>query len=214
MNMLWVKLCRRLVVFVLGTLLLCGSAYFSNLCAEEPKEAQEAKQPQEEKNINPVFPLKLQLIWGTDTNINNVEHLKGKFKEVDPAVKKRLGEFLKWNYYYEISSKKVDLKEPKEYSVVMSKHCEIKISKVEDEVVEVKLYGKDKMVVKKKARITPKKPQSIAGKTESTAEFWCVLISVDDDPTGEKEAALKKELELKEQKKEKDQAPVKAEEKK
>jgi hypothetical protein len=214
MNMLWVKLCRRLVVFVLGTLLLCGSAYFSNLCAEETKEAQEAKQPQEEKNINPVFPLKLQLIWGTDTNINNVEHLKGKFKEVDPAVKKRLGEFLKWNYYYEISSKKVDLKEPKEYSVVMSKHCEIKISKVEDEVVEVKLYGKDKMVVKKKARITPKKPQSIAGKTESTAEFWCVLISVDDDPTGEKEAALKKELELKEQKKEKDQAPVKAEEKK
>lgn len=214
MNIFWVKLCRRLAVFVLGTLLLCGSAHLSNLCAEEPKEAQEAKQPQEEKNINPVFPLKLQLIWGTDTNINDVERLKGKFKEVDPAVKKRLGEFLKWNYYYEISSKKVDLKEPKEYSVVMSKHCEIKISKVEDEVVEVKLYGKDKMVVKKKARITPKKPQSIAGKTESTAEFWCVLISVDDDPSGEKEAALKKELALKEQKKEKDQAPVKAEEKK
>jgi hypothetical protein len=214
MNIFWVKLCRRLAVFVLGTLLLCGSTYFSNLFAEEPKDAQKAKQPQEEKNINPVFPLKLQLIWGTDTNINDVEHLKGKFKEVHPAVKKRLGEFLKWNYYYEISSKKVDLKEPKEYSVVMSKHCEIKISKVEDEVVEVKLFGKDKMVVKKKARITPKKPQSIAGKTESTAEFWCVLISVDDDPTGEKEAALKKELELKEQQKEKGQAPVNPEEKK
>lgn len=213
MNIFWVKLCRRLAVFVLGTLLLCGSTYFSNLFAEEPKDAQKAKQPQEEKNINPVFPLKLQLIWGTDTNINDVEHLKGKLKEVDPAVKKRLGEFLKWNYYYEISCKKADLKEPREYSVVMSKHCEIKINKIEDEIVEVKLYGNDKMVVKKKARITPGKPQSIAGKTESTAEFWCVLISVDDDPTGEKEAALKKESALKEQKKEKDRTPVKAEEK-
>ncbi len=214
MNMLWDKLCRSLIVFVLGTLFLCGSAHFSSLYAEEPEEAQEAKKPQEEKNINPVFPLKLQLIWGTDTNINDVEHLKGKLKEVDPAVKKRLGEFLKWNYYYEISCKKADLKEPREYSVVMSKHCEIKINKIEDEIVEVKLYGNDKMVVKKKARITPGKPQSIAGKTESTAEFWCVLISVDDDPTGEKEAALKKESALKEQKKEKDRAPVKAEEKK
>jgi len=211
MNMFWVRLCRRLSVLVLGTLLFCGSAHFSNLCAQEPEDA---RQTQEEKNTNPVFPLKLQLIWGTDTSIDDVERLKGKFKEVEPAVKKRLGEFLKWKYYYEISSKKVDLKEPREYSVVMSKHCEIKISRVENEVVEVKLYGKDKMVVKKKARITPKKPQSIAGKAESTAEFWCVLISVDDDPTGEKEAALKKELELKEQQKEKEAAPAEPAEKK
>ncbi|MDI9400620.1 MAG: hypothetical protein ACOX2U_03275 [Limisphaerales bacterium] len=218
MNMFWVKLYRGLVGSMLVAALFCGTAHFSQAYAdaEVAPDTKKTKESQERKNIDPVFPLKLQLIWGTDTNIDEVEHLKGRFKEVKPEIQKRLEEFLKWNHYYEISCKKVDLKEPKEYSVVMSKHCEIKIRKIENEkeVVEVKLYGKDKMVVRKKARITAKKPQSIAGKTESTSDFWCVLISVDDDPTGEKEAARKKAEELKALKKEKEKESAKTEEKK
>ena len=170
-------------VFISLTLFLscvCFTELKAEVCAAEASKSGED------------FPLKLQLIWGTDKDIKGTS-VENKFKEVDPTVKERLGEFLKWKYYYEISCKRINLVDDKEQKVRMSKKCEIEIQKIEGQTVEVKLYGEDKMVVKKRAKITAKKPQSVAGKTEENSDFWCVLISVDDDPKGEKDAEKKAE---------------------
>lgn len=175
------KFYRSLFAFFISLALFLSCACSTVVRAEESKNEAD-------------FPLKLQLIWGTDKDIKGTP-MENKFKEVDSTVKERLGEFLKWKYYYEISCKRVNLVDDKEKKVRMSKKCEIEIQKIEGNTVEVKLYGEDKMVVKKRAKITAKKPQSVAGKNEETSDFWCVLISVDDDPKGEKEKDAEKKTE-------------------
>lgn len=121
------------------------------------------------------FPLKLQLIWGTDTTLKT-----NKFKAVSPETKKKFEEFLKWENYYEISCKRINLTDDAERSIQMSDKCKIKIRKIEEKTIEVKLYGEGKLIIKKRTKITAKKPQSIAGRNEANSDFWGIMISVDD----------------------------------
>ena len=124
-----------------------------------------------------LLSLKFQLIWGTNMDLTGK---KVKFKEVDDEVKRRLGEFLKWNAYYEISCQRIQLKDSNEQTVKMSKKCEIKVNRIGPNVIEAILFGEGKLLLKKKAKITKNKPHSLAGKNEANADFWCVFISLDD----------------------------------
>ena len=105
-----------------------------------------------------LLSLKFQLIWGTNMD------LTGK----------------KVKFYYEISCQRIQLKDSNEQTVKMSKKCEIKVKRIGPNVIEAKLFGEGKLLLKKKAKITKNKPHSLAGKNEANADFWCVFISLDD----------------------------------
>ena len=146
------KFYRSLFAFFISLTLFLSRACSTVVRAEESKDEAD-------------FPLKLQLIWGTDKDIKGTP-MENKFKEVDSTVKERLGEFLKWKYYYEISCKRVNLVDDKEKKVRMSKKCEIEIQKIEGNTVEVKLYGEDKWSSKKEQRSLPKNLNRWQGKTK------------------------------------------------
>lgn len=160
--------------------LLVGMLFFGG-AAVGPVHAEDAKK------VEPL-PIRLQLIWGTDSKSKS-----GRFEEVDPAIKERLNEFLKWQYYYEISNKQVKLEDDKLQSVQMSKKCEIRIRRIENRTVEVQLYGENKLIIKKRAKISARKPQCVAGRNEVNADFWGVLISLDDGSVKEAKAGAEAE---------------------
>ncbi|HEU0047148.1 MAG TPA: hypothetical protein VFQ43_06055 [Nitrososphaera sp.] len=115
--------------------------------------------------------LQAQLVWGT----NNDKPDDPKLKEVDAKVTERLRTALKWKNYFEVNRQNFIVRAGTPKKVKMSDHCEIEVENFGNSSIEVKLYGKGKMVVKKTQKIKPGELLIFAGDDKNDTAWFVVL---------------------------------------
>lgn len=112
---------RRLALLCMAVLLCTGSAL--SAAAGELK-------------------LDVRLVWGTnDDKSPNPDH-----KPVDSKIATTLSKAFKWKNYFQVSSQKVDVANRDSKKVKLSEQSEVVIKEMEGDKIEVKVYGKGKVV--------------------------------------------------------------------
>jgi len=138
----------RCQTWLLALLLACGSILASDL------------------------KLEAQLIWGT----NEPKSPNPQHKPAEVAVAKKLSELpFKWTHYFEVNRKEFTVPQDQPRRIAMSEECEISVRQVENDQVEVILYGKGKRV----GRITQKLPKGemlVLGGNAPNYTAWFVVL--------------------------------------
>ena len=119
--------------------------------------------------------LQAQLVWGT----NNEKPDDPKLKDVDPQVKDKLRGVFKWKNYFEVNRQDFTLTASAPRKVKMSDLCEIEVQNLGNSSVELKLYGKGKMVVRKTQRIKSGELLVLAGDDKNDTAWFVVLSLVE-----------------------------------
>jgi len=116
--------------------------------------------------------LEAQLIWGT----NESKSPNPRHKPVEEPVAQKLKELpFKWTHYFEVNRKEFTVSKEESRRVSMSEECEIQVRRLEDEQVELTLYGKGKRV----GRVTQKLPKSemlVLGGNAPNYTAWFVVL--------------------------------------
>src|SRR5712671_6393683 len=89
--------------------------------------------------------LQAQLVWGT----NKEKPDDPKLKEVDPGVAEKLLKVFKWKNYFEVNRQHFAIAVGASKRIKMSDDCEIEVHNQGNSSIEVKLYGKGKLAVRK-----------------------------------------------------------------
>lgn len=120
--------------------------------------------------------LEAQLIWGThEEKSPNPRH-----KPVDAQVARKLKDLpFKWSHYFEVHRKEFTVSRDQPRRVTMSDECEINVRQVENDQIELTLYGKGKRV----GRITQKLPKGemlVLGGNAPNYTAWFVVLQRKD----------------------------------
>jgi hypothetical protein len=115
--------------------------------------------------------LQAQLVWGT----NKEKPDDPKLKEVDPSVAEKLRKVFKWKNYFEVNKQNVTVTVGSPKKVKMSDHCEIEVQNLGSASIEVKLYGKGKLAVRKTQKIHPTELLVLAGDDKDDTAWFVVL---------------------------------------
>ncbi|MCS7091211.1 MAG: hypothetical protein RMN51_03040 [Verrucomicrobiota bacterium] len=116
--------------------------------------------------------LEAQLIWGTnEPKSPNPDH-----KPVEQKVAQKLKDLpFKWSHYFEVTRKTFTVRKNDSRQVTLSEECEIHVRQLEDDQVELTLFGKGKRV----GRITQKLPKSemlVLGGNAPNYTAWFVVL--------------------------------------
>jgi hypothetical protein len=117
--------------------------------------------------------LQARLIWGTDQE----KPKDPKLKELDSALKDRLKGVFKWKNYFEVNLQKFAVTPEAPKTVVMSDKCKIEVQNLGEALIEVKLFGEGKMVVKKRQPIKPGQPFVLAGDGKNDTAWFVVITA-------------------------------------
>jgi hypothetical protein len=119
-----------------------------------------------------VMKLQAQLVWGTtDARSPDPRH-----KPVAPDVKVKLQELpLKWNNYFEVNSKELELAQAGVSKVSLSEKCAVEVKSVGNSKLEVTLYGKGKETLKR-TQALPKGEMLVLGGNAPNATAWLVVL--------------------------------------
>ncbi len=126
----------------------------------------------------PAAELKLeaQLLWGTD----DTKPPPGKdYKPVEPELKKKLNRFLKWKNYFQVRQTNFVVAASELKRVKISEKCEIDVKNLDNNLLEVTLYGKGKEVMKRKQAL-PRGEIAVVGGDAPNSTAWFVVIKRDD----------------------------------
>jgi hypothetical protein len=117
------------------------------------------------------------LIWGTD----DAQSPNPKFTPVDDALAKKLGKSpYRWKHYYEVSRKNLNIASgTTQKDVILSKHCTLEVSNLGGERLEIKLFGKGKLVSTQKELMVGKCMLIIGGASENDTAWFVVLRRTD-----------------------------------
>src|ERR1043166_9475446 len=115
--------------------------------------------------------LQAQLVWGT----NNDKPDDRDLKEVDPSVAEKLRKVFKWKNYFEVNRKSFSVTAAAPKKVKMSDECEIEVHNLGNSSIEVKLYGKGKLAVRKTQKISPTELLVLAGDDKDDTPWFVVL---------------------------------------
>jgi hypothetical protein len=121
--------------------------------------------------------LQAQLVWGT----NKDKPDDPKLKDVDSQVRDKLRGVFKWKNYFEVNRQKFLVTAAAPKRVKMSDLCEIEVHDLGNSVVEVKLFGEGKMVVRKTQRIKAGELLVLAGDDKDDTA-WFVVVSLVEKP--------------------------------
>lgn len=121
--------------------------------------------------------LQAQLVWGT----NKDKPDDPKLKDVDAQVRDKLRGVFKWKNYFEVNRQKFLVTAAAPKRVKMSDLCEIEVHNLGNSVVEVKLFGEGKMVVRKTQRIKAGELLVLAGDDKDDTA-WFVVVSLVEKP--------------------------------
>src|SRR5216110_1336817 len=132
-------------------------------------------QPLVVKSAPADLTLQAQLVWGT----NNDKPDDPKLKDVDQKVKDKLRGVFKWKNYFEVNRQDYTLTASAPRKVKMSDLCEIEVQNLGNSSVELKLYGKGKMVVRKTQRIKSGELLVLAGDDKNDTAWFVVLSLVE-----------------------------------
>lgn len=116
--------------------------------------------------------LEAQLIWGT----NDEKSPDPNHKDVDPAVAKKLSHSpYKWKNYFEVNRQKTSVAAGTTQKLVMSKQCEIEIKNLNDDRIEVKLFGNKKPVSRHVTALPPGQIFIVGGDAKNDTA-WLIVI--------------------------------------
>jgi len=119
--------------------------------------------------------LRAQLVWGT----NNDKPDDPKLTEVDQQVKEKLRGVFKWKNYFEVNRQSFTVIASAPKKVRMSDLCEIEVQNLGNSSVELKLYGKGKMVVRKTQKIKSGELLVLAGDDKNDTAWFVVLSLIE-----------------------------------
>jgi hypothetical protein len=135
--------------------------------------------------------LDIQLIWGTDEkpdlNAPGAEGVPeggreegriGELKPVDPALSSSLKKIFKWQEYYLIKREVVAVAARQPVRVRLSEHCEVVVWALPGERVEVKLFGRGKLVNRTVKSLEPGQIITIAGDDKNETAWFVVIQRV------------------------------------
>jgi hypothetical protein len=119
--------------------------------------------------------MKLQafLIWGTD----DTKPPAGKaYKPVELDIMQKLKDLpLKWTNWFEVNRKDFPVVEGASKEVQMSERCQVNVTKIGGDEIEVALIGKGKEVVKRKQSL-PKGEMLVLGGNAPNSTAWLVVF--------------------------------------
>ena len=115
--------------------------------------------------------LQAQLVWGT----NKEKPDDPKLKEVDSSVAEKLRKVFKWKNYFEVNRQHFTVPVGSPKSVKMSDDCKIEVQNLGNASIEVKLYGKGKLAVRKTQKISPSELLVLAGDDKDDTAWFVVL---------------------------------------
>jgi len=116
--------------------------------------------------------LEAQLIWGT----NDEKSPNPRHKEVDPVIEKKLRHLpFRWKNYFEVTRKTLHVDRDASEKITLSKECDLEVKNLGDNLLEVSLYGKGKLV----SRIKQKLPEGellVTGGNAENLTAWFVVL--------------------------------------
>ena len=115
--------------------------------------------------------LQAQLVWGTNKEKPDDPNLK----EVDAIVAEKLRKVFKWRNYFEVKRQNVTVTPGTPKKVKMSDECEIEVQNLGNSSIEVKLFGKGKLAVRKTQKISPSELLVLAGDDKDDTAWFVVL---------------------------------------
>jgi len=115
--------------------------------------------------------LQAQLVWGTNKEKPDDPNLK----EVDPGVAEKLRKVFKWRNYFEVKRQNFTVPVGSPKKVKMSDDCEIEVQNLGNSSIEVKLYGRGKLAVRKTQKISPSELLVLAGDDKDDTAWFVVL---------------------------------------
>jgi hypothetical protein len=120
------------------------------------------------------------LIWGTDDE----KSPDPSHKPVDAALAGQLGKSpYRWKHYFEVNRKVVEIPANKtKKDIAMSEQCKLDIKNFGNDWVEVKLYGKGKLVSTNKERL----PLVLAGYAGNSTAWMVVIRPAPPEPSAKK----------------------------
>jgi len=122
--------------------------------------------------VDPVLKLEALLVWGT----NDAASPDPKHKPVEPAIRKKLQELpLKWNNYFEVSRKAIEVPGSSSKKVSLSEKCDVEVKNLGGSTVEVSLFGRGSQVLKRNQSLPPGETLVLAGKAPNETA-WLVVI--------------------------------------
>lgn len=117
------------------------------------------------------------LIWGT----NDPQPPNSKLRPVEPEVARKLTRLpFKWSHYYAVESKEFAVEEGGRSRASMSKECDIEVAALKNDVVELSLWGKGKLVGKATQKLSENQMMVTGGNAENMTSWLVVLIRVPD----------------------------------
>ncbi len=146
---------------LLALALVAGSSLLAPLLGAPALAADPAK-----------LALQAQLIWGTDSE----KPADKSLKPIPPDLDKRLRRIFKWHNYFEVTRTNFIVSASKPTQVDMSRECRIEIAQDPGGEVEIQLFGKGKLVVKKRQRFVPGETVVIAG-DDKDYDAWFVILT-------------------------------------
>jgi hypothetical protein len=115
----------------------------------------------------------IQLIWAT----NDRKSPNPKHKEVEPEIRKKLGELpLKWNSYFEVNRKQLVVSHGGKGKVALSEKCSIEVKDADGKKVEVSLFGKKGDAVLSRTQPLPKGEILVLGGNAPDRTAWLVTL--------------------------------------
>ncbi len=115
--------------------------------------------------------LEVKLIWAS----NDPKSPDPKHKKLDSELTKWLEKKYKWKHYFEVNVQKVVLRGSAVSKVQMSPDCRLEIMHLGSSRIEVKLYGKDKLV-NKVVQTLPKNERLVQAGDSKSDTAWFVAI--------------------------------------
>ena len=119
--------------------------------------------------------LRAQLIWGTD----GAKPADAQIKELDAETQDKLKGVFKWKNYFEVTARNFEVPARTRKAVRLSPKCEIEVEHLGDALVEVKLFGEGRMVVKRKQTLKAGELLVLAGDDKNNTAWFVILKAVD-----------------------------------
>ncbi|MGE3312466.1 MAG: hypothetical protein AB7O66_21065 [Limisphaerales bacterium] len=115
--------------------------------------------------------LQAQLIWGTDSD----KPADSTLKPIPQDLDKRLRRIFKWRNYFEVSQTNFVVASTQPARVDMSRECRVEVARQSSGEVEIQLFGRGKLVVRKRQHIVPGETVVIAGDDKDYNAWFVVL---------------------------------------
>lgn len=141
------------------------------------------------------YEFRAQLIWASNDNLDS-----SNLKPLDPKTTEKLRKVFKWQNYWEINRKYVELMSEEREIAKISADCEVSLKKIksdDESKVEVVLFGKQNPIVKKTQPIQMNECLVLAGPDKDGTAWFVILTRIPKIPDNEREKMEKEKKEAK-----------------